>query len=153
MKRQFRVLGIALSCFLLAACMTATQAQQAPAQQSLYQRLGGYDAIAAVTDDFIVRLNGDARFARLLVGLSGDSKKRLRQHVVEQLCEATGGPCFYMGRTMLSSHAGLGITEQEWDVAAGFLSATLDKFKVPAREKGEVLAFVTGLKADIVDKK
>ena len=85
------------------------------AKDSLYKRLGGYDAIAAVTDDFIARLIGDPMFARFFAGFSDDSKKRLRQNLVDFLCEKTGGPCFYLGRDMKTAHAGLAITKAEWD--------------------------------------
>ena len=77
---------------------------------------------------------------------------RIRQHVVDQLCAATGGPCLYTGRDMKTSHKGLGITSAEWDIAVKHLTGTLDSFKVPAREKGELLAAVATLKVDIVDK-
>ena len=119
---------------------------------TLYKRLGGYDAIAAVTDDFITRLAGDQQLNRFLVGLSADSQKRLRQHVVDQLCEAAGGPCIYIGRAMKSSHAGLGITESDWQRTVGHPVATLDKFKVPEAEKGELLTIASSLKSDIVEK-
>ena len=124
----------------------------AVAQDSLYKRLGGYDAIAAVTDDFLGRLIGDAQFAKFFAGASSDSKGRIRQHVVEQLCMATGGPCVYMGRTMKASHAGLGITGAEWQAAVNHLIASLDKFKVPMKEKDELLAIASSLKPDIVEK-
>jgi hemoglobin len=130
--------------------LAPSAAQQAP--KTLYQRLGGYDAIALVTDDFVGRLAGDPRFARFFAGLSTDSKIRLRQHVVDQLCQVAGGPCFYTGRTMKVSHSGLGITGAEWDAAAGHLSASLDKYHVPAKEKGEVIAAVVKLRPDIVEK-
>jgi hemoglobin len=119
----------------------------------LYKRLGGYDAIAAVSDDFIGRLAADKQLGRFLVGLSADSQKRLRQLVVDQLCEATGGPCIYIGRPMKTSHAGLGITESDWQLTVKHLVATLDKFKVPEKEKNELLAIASSLKADIVEKK
>lgn len=124
----------------------------AAAQDSLYKRLGGYDAIAAVTDDFLGRLIGDAQFAKFFAGASTDSKGRIRQHVVEQLCMATGGPCVYTGRTMKASHAGLGITGAEWQAAVNHLVASLDKFKVPMKEKDELLAIASSLKPDIVEK-
>lgn len=127
-------------------------AQQQPAEKSLYERLGGYNAVAAVVDDFIARLASDPQLQKFLVGLSTDSKKRLRQHVLDQFCQATGGPCLYTGRDMKTSHAGLGITEKEWDAGAKHLVAALDKFKVPEREKSEVVAFVQSLKKDIVEK-
>jgi hemoglobin len=120
--------------------------------ETLYKRLGGYDAIAAVSDDFIGRLAVDKQLARFLVGLSVDSQKKLRQHVVNQLCEATGGPCIYTGRAMKAAHTGLGITETDWQMTVQHLIATLEKFKVPEREKGELLAIASSLKADIVEK-
>jgi hemoglobin len=128
-------------------------AQDGMAKKSLYDRLGGYNAVAAVVDDFVGRLIADKQFERFFVGHSTDSKKRIRQHVVDQLCAATGGPCIYTGRTMKDSHVGLGITEAEWDTAAKHLVATLDKFKVPEPEKKELLDIVSTLKADIIEKK
>ena len=122
------------------------------AQKSLYERVGGYDALAAVVDDFIGRLATDKRFEKFFTGFSTDSKKRLRQHILDQFCVATGGPCVYMGRDMKTTHAGLGITEADWDAAAKHLAGSIDKFKVPEKEKGELLAFVTSLKKDIVEK-
>lgn len=127
----------------------AAASQSAP---SLYKRLGGYDALAAVTDDFLARLTGDAQFARFFGGHSTDSLKRIRQNIVDQLCAATGGPCVYIGRDMKTTHAGLGITGQDWDVMVKHLVATLDKFGVPAKEKDEVLGTLGTLRKDIVDK-
>ena len=123
-----------------------------PQEKSLYDRLGGYNALAAVVDDFVGRLVTDKQFEKFFVGHSTDSKKRIRQHILDQFCAATGGPCIYTGRDMKTSHAGLDITEAQWDAAAKHLVASLDKFKVPEKEKGEVLAFVTTLKKDIVEK-
>ena len=137
-------------CLLLTAC-ASTAAAQAPA--SLYKRLGGYDAIAAVSDDFIGRLASDKQLSRFLVGLSTDSQKRLRQLVVDQLCAATGGPCLYIGRDMKTAHGGLNITESDWDLTVKHLIASLDKFKVPEKEKNEFLALASSLKPDIVQAK
>ena len=122
-------------------------------EKSLYERLGGYDALAAVTDDFLGRLLKDKMFAKFFVGASNDSKKKIRQHIVDFLCMATGGPCVYGGRSMKVSHEGLGITKEEWDASAKHLIATLDKFKVPEKEKGEVLTAIGGIEKDIVEKK
>ncbi|MBV9923439.1 MAG: group 1 truncated hemoglobin [Acidobacteria bacterium] len=122
-------------------------------KKSLYERLGGYDAVAAVVDDFVGRLVSDKQFERFFAGHSTDSKKRIRQHIVDQFCAAAGGPCIYTGRTMKDSHAGLNISEADWDAAAKHLVASLDKFKVPEPEKKELLAFVSSLRADIVEKK
>lgn len=120
---------------------------------SLYSRLGGYDAIAKVTDDFIGRLASDKQLGRFFVGLSDDSKKRVRQHVIDQLCQATGGPCVYTGRDMKTSHRGLGISEDDWNVAVRHLGATLGKFKVPEAEQKELAGALMGLKGDIVEQK
>ena len=121
-------------------------------KKSLYTRLGGYDAIALVVDDFITRLATDKRFEKLFAGFSTDSKKRLRQHILDQFCVAAGGPCVYMGRDMKTTHTGLGITEADWDAAAKHLVAALDKYKVPQAEKDELMAFVGTQKKDIVEK-
>lgn len=121
--------------------------------KTLYQRLGGYDAIAAVSDDFLDRLGKSKNLSRFVVGLSLDSKKKLRQHLVDFLCNATGGPCLYLGRDMKTVHTGLAITEADWKESVDSLTGTLDKFKVPAKEKEEVLAAVSSLKKDIVEKK
>ena len=140
------------------ACILATLtaglfAASAGAQdKTLYQRLGGYDAIAAVTDDFVGRLAGDVQLKRFFGGVSVDSQKKLRQHIVDFLCSATGGPCIYTGRDMKTAHTGLGITEADWNASVTHLIATLDKFKVPEKEKGEVLGAISGLKGDIVGK-
>lgn len=120
---------------------------------SLYKRLGGYDAIAAVTDDFIGRMAADKSLSRFFAGHSKDSLGRIRQLVVDQLCAATGGPCIYIGRDMKTSHEGMGISEADWSTAVGHLVATLDKFKVPEKEKSEVLGAVSSFKKDIVDSK
>jgi hemoglobin len=141
-------LVLTLAVFLLVPVMAS--AQQKP--DSLYKRLGGYDAIAAVTDDFIGRLATDPSLSKFFVGHSKDSLERIRQHVVDFLCVATGGPCVYKGRDMKTSHAGLGITTANWDAGVKHLVATLDKFQVPEKEKNELLAAASGLKADIVEK-
>ena len=135
-------LGAALLCAPL-------HAQQAP---SLYKRLGGYDAVAAVSDDFLGRLAADPQFARFFGGHATDSMKKLRQHVVDLLCASTGGPCVYTGRDMKTSHAGLGITERDWEASMRHLNGTFDGFAVPAKERDEVLAALGPLRKDIVEK-
>ncbi|HEX2832800.1 MAG TPA: group 1 truncated hemoglobin [Thermoanaerobaculia bacterium] len=122
-------------------------------EKSLYQRLGGYDAIAAVTDDFIGRLAKDKTLGKFLAGHSQDSLMKIRQLVVDQLCAATGGPCVYIGRDMKTAHKGMGISKADWDLAARHLVASLDKFKVPEKEKAEVLAAIGAMEKDIVDSK
>lgn len=153
MQTNSRFQRTAVFTLVLSLLLTIGVAMPARAQEkSLYQRLGGYDALAAVVDDFVVRLVTDKQFEKFFAGHSDDSKKKIRQHILDQFCAATGGPCIYTGRDMKMSHGGLGITNAQWDAAAKHLIASLDKFNVPEKEKGEVLAFVTSLKKDIVEK-
>jgi hemoglobin len=119
-------------------------------EKSLYERLGGYNAIAAVVDDFTGRLVSDKQLGRFFIGHCKDSMKKLRQLIVDMLCEATGGPCFYTGRDMKTVHTGLNITESDWQVNVKLLTATLDKFKVQQKEKDDVFAALSSLKSDIV---
>lgn len=142
--------ALALACLVLFSLTVFAQETAKP--KSLYQRLGGYDAIAAVTDDFLGRLAADKQLGRFFPGLSEDSLKRIRQHIVDFLCVATGGPCVYTGRDMKTTHKGIGVTEADWNQAVALLVQTLDKFKVPEAEKKEVLAAMSGLKKDIVEK-
>ena len=150
------LLKTAVSVLALSLCLSATASAngtlQPQGEKSLYERIGGYNALAAVVDDFIGRLVTDKRFEKFFVGHSEDSRKRIRQHILDQFCAATGGPCIYTGRDMKTTHHGLGITDADWDAAAKHLVASLDRFKVPEKEKGEVLSFVTSLKKDIVEK-
>ncbi|HTQ00898.1 MAG TPA: group 1 truncated hemoglobin [Casimicrobiaceae bacterium] len=141
-----------LAAAFLAAIVAAPALAQTSPPPSLYKRLGGYDAIAAVSDDFLGRLSTNPQFTKFFVGHSTDSLKKLRQNVVEFLCAGTGGPCVYVGRDMKTSHAGLNITAQDWDVMLKDLNATLDKFNVPAKEREDVLGAVAGLRKDIVEK-
>jgi hemoglobin len=132
------------------ATVAATHGAQE--KKSLYARVGGYDALALVVDEFIKRLATDPKFAKFFSGFSVDSQKRLRQHILDQFCKAAGGPCEYVGRDMKTTHTGLGITEAEWDLAAKHLVAAMDKYKVPQAEKDELMAFVGTQKKDIVEK-
>ena len=152
-RKALRTLLASLALSLSLATMWSASAQDGMQKKSLYERLGGYNAVAAVVDDFVGRLVSDKQFERFFVGHSTDSKKRIRQHIVDQFCAAAGGPCIYTGRTMKDSHAGLNISEADWNAAAKHLVATLDKFKVPEPEKKELLDFVGSLKGDIVEKK
>jgi hemoglobin len=151
MKRGILCASALTLLFALGAAPLA--AQPAEGQATLYKRLGGYDAIAAVTDDFIGRMASDPELSRFFVGHSTQSLQRIRQLVVEQLCQAAGGPCFYTGKSMKDSHAGMGISQAHWDTAVKHLVATLDKFKVGAKEREELFAAIAPLQADIVDSK
>lgn len=143
-----------ISCLILAIMLSSGAMARGMVQEkkSLYERIGGYNALALVVDDFIGRLTADKQFTKFFVGHSEDSLKKIRQLILDQFCAATGGPCIYIGRDMKTTHHGLGITEAEWNAAAAHLVASLDKYKVPQAEKDEVVAFVSTLKKDIVEK-
>jgi hemoglobin len=120
-------------------------------QNDLYERIGGYDAIAAVVEDFMGRMFSDKQVGRFYVGHGTNSKKRLHQLIVEMLCQVTGGPAKYIGRDMRTAHAGLSITESDWQVGVNNLTATLKKFNVLQQETDDMLAIVSGLKSVIVE--
>ena len=115
---------------------------------SLYDRLGGKGAITAVIDDFVARCAADARingkFARTDV-------PRLKAHLVDQVCAATGGPCTYSGRDMRTTHDGMSVTGGEFDALVANLVATLDQFGVPEAEKGVLLGALAPMRGDIVE--
>src|SRR5438067_6262431 len=154
-KNLYRSVTIFAFMFLVAcgALYVRAQSQSSAHQESLYKRLGGYDALAAVTDDFIKGLATDKQLSRFFIGVSNDSKKRIRQLVLDQLCAATGGPCIYIGRSMRTVHEGLGITEDDWNISVKLLAQTLDKFKVAKTEKDDLFKILVTLKPDIVEKK
>ena len=118
-------------------------------EKSLYERLGGKPAITAVVDDFVARVAADTRINGKFANAN---IPRLKMMLVEQICQASGGPCTYTGRDMKSAHAGMGITSQEFDALVGDLVATLNKFKVPEREKNELLGALGPMKKDIVER-
>ena len=153
MKRLTPFLYCTLAAFAAVAPFYVAPPQAVAQQQkSLYQRLGGYDALAAVTDDFLQRIASDPQLKRFFVGHNKEGLTRIRQHVIDFLCVATGGPCAYTGQDMKTAHTGLGITEEDWTATVRDLTATLDKFNVPEKEKNEVLTAVSGLKGDIVGR-
>jgi hemoglobin len=152
--KQSLATWLMLFVVLAAAAPLAVAASPAgaPADQSLYTRLGGYDALVAVTKDFIGRLATDPSLGKFFVGLNDTSKARVESHVIDFLCVATGGPCIYTGQDMKTAHTGLHITDAEWNASAAHLTETLNKFKVPQKEQSEVMTAISGLKGDIVGR-
>jgi hemoglobin len=121
-------------------------------EKSLYDRLGGYNAVSAVVDDFADSLFADSRINQFFVGMSDDTRKSFKQKNKNLLCNATGGPCQVISRPADQAHHGLGITGGDFKVVAGHLTETLNNFKVPAREQGEVFAIILSLQPKIVDR-
>jgi hemoglobin len=149
-----RVSTTVLAAVVVIMAGAATQTAKAQVKQpSLYERLGGTYSIATVVDDFIERLLVNATLnanpaiseARKRVPKAG-----LKFHVTTLVCEVSGGPCKYTGRTMKESHQHLNITQAEWDAMVADFKATLDKFKVPQREQQELITIVDSTKNDIV---
>jgi hemoglobin len=145
-----------LALGLLAACAVSAAAQNSnmsghsdmPAQKSLYERIGGLDAIKAVIDDFVGRVAADTRINQKF---AKSDIPRVKLHLVEQVCQVTGGPCQYTGLSMKQSHKNMKVTEGEFNALVEDLVATLDKFNVPAAEKGEILGALGPLKSQIVE--
>ena len=118
--------------------------------KSLYERLGGYDAIAAVTDALMVRIRNDDKLRRFYDHRGADGVAREEQLLVDFLCASSGGPVVYTGRDMPTTHIGMRLDEEDWKRAISHLTATLEAFEVPQQEKGEVLGFTESLKPEIV---
>jgi len=152
--------GVLCSCALAAAMLLSTvgglaqttTASPAPSGDTLYKQLGGYDAIAAVTDDFIGRLATDKRLSKFFAGVSDEHKARIRQRVVDLLCQKTGGPCIYTGQDMPTVHTGLHISEADWSAAVDDFGQTMKKFNVPADKVQQLAALLNELKPQIVGK-
>ena len=119
--------------------------------ESLYQRLGGYDAIAAATDDLLARLQSDPQLRDYWKGASTNNQRKARQLIVDFMAEAAGGPAYYTGRDMKTSHVGMHIDASDWEAFMRHAAATLDHLAVEDREKAEVLAFFASLKDDVVE--
>ncbi len=119
--------------------------------KSLYERLGGYDAIAAVVDALMVRIKDDGKLRRFYDHRGADGIAREQQLLVDFLCAETGGPMIYTGRDMKPLHVGMRLDEEDWKRAMLHLAATLEAFEVLEQEKGEVMSFHELLKPEIVE--
>lgn len=137
------------ACASSKAAVPAAGSSSSPPDTTLFGRLGGKPAIEAVIDDFLGRVSQDERINAMFAGAH---LPRLRQRLIEQVCQASGGPCTYSGRDMKTAHAGMGITGAQFDALVGHLVATLDKFKVPEQEKGELLSVLGPMRGDIVEE-
>ena len=143
--RSFAIPAVLMATLLLGACQD--MGMKPMQQKSLYDRLGGLGAITAVVDDFVGNVAADNRINKFFAKTDIPRLKRL---LVEQICAGTGGPCTYTGRDMRSVHAGMGITDAQFNALVEDLVKSLDKFKVPEKEKGELLGILGPMKPSIV---
>jgi len=152
---KIRIIMLALFAALaLGACgggkkedTTATGGGGTTDEKSLYDRLGGKDAITAVVDDFVANVAADARINAFFANADIPAFK---VKLVDQICEATGGPCKYTGKSMKESHTGMNVKEEHFNALVEDLVKSLDKFKVGEKEKGELLGALGSMKGDIV---
>ena len=132
----------------LGAC--ASTGSDAPSKPSLYRRLGGREGIALVVGDFTTNMAGDARVNQRFKGLKPAEVEKFKSNLSDQICEASGGPCSYLGKDMKKAHEGMKITEAEWNATVDNLVKALDKHKVDAQAKQELLGAIAPMKKDIV---
>ena len=137
---------IALLTFVLA--LSATVLAQ---EKSLYERLGGYDAISAVVDDFAPKLFADPIVGKRFFGMGDDSRESFRQKNKNLVCVATGGPCKVISRPAAVVHGGLGIKASEFNIVVNHLVDSLNKFEVAEEEQKELLDIIGTLRPDIVE--
>ena len=146
MKRKLTGWGLA-AVFVVGSYGCATMGEPAP---SLYKRLGGREGIAIVVGDFVGSMAADPRVSERFKGMKGADIEKLKSHLSDQICDATGGPCSYLGRDMKTTHKGMKITEAEWNATVENLGKALDKNKVEAKEKQELISAIAPMKSDIL---
>lgn len=140
-----------LRAVTVALCLLAAISGNAIAQKkSLYERLGGKDAIKAVVDELATIALADTRINRKF---ARTNPERLKFMLVEQICAATGGPCKYTGRDMKAAHKNMGVTDGEFNALVEDLVTALDKFNVGDAEKKELLGILAPMKPEIVEVK
>lgn len=151
------LLGAALATAMLSgAAQTSWAADpqmdkkgKAAKEKSLYDRLGKKEAITAVVDEFVARVAADTRINAFF---AHTDIAKFKMNLVNQICEASGGPCKYTGRTMKETHKGMGVSTADFSALVEDLVGALDKFKVGEKEKNELLGVLGPMKSDIVEK-
>jgi hemoglobin len=138
-------LGLLIATLNLAACATS-----GPPPPNLYKRLGGREGISIVVGDFVTNMVADSRVNARFKDMKGPEIEKLKSNLADQICDATGGPCSYLGRDMKTVHKGMKITEAEWNATVENLAKALDKNNVGAQTKSELIGALAPLKADIV---
>jgi hemoglobin len=147
--------ALAFGALAAVTVVVAVGAQGGMAPKSLYDRLGGKTAIVAVVDDFVGNVAGDKRINAFFGATAGDPArlKMFKDNLVNQICEAAGGPCKYTGKDMKTAHQGMGISTADFNALVEDLQKTLNKFKVGKTEQDQLLGVLGPMKAQIVEKK
>jgi len=146
------LIGLMVVLFAVAAC-SSKKPDTTPTNtgdKKLYDRLGGKDAISAVVDEFLANVQADAAINAMFANAD---LKGLKTKLVDQICQATGGPCTYQGKTMKEAHTGMNIKEADFTALVGDLKKALDKFKVGEKEQQELLGALAKMHDDIVTAK
>ena len=142
-------------CILALASISAGQEKmEKGGKDSLYRSLGGQKAITAVVDDFVSRAASDTRIDKFFQQTAADPKRlaTFKMNLVDQICEASGGPCKYKGKDMKLAHTGMGVTNDDFNALVEDLTASLDKFKVKEQDKTALLSVLGPMRKDIVEK-
>ena len=154
MKKLFTVVMIVGALMLGSMNVFADDSMKSKKTKSLYHRLGGKTAIKAVVDEFVNNVAGDSRINSFFAKTAADPKrlKKFKGLLVDQICQASGGPCHYKGKDMKTAHKGMGVSGADFGALVEDLVKALDKFKVGETEKNELLGALGPMKGDIVEK-
>jgi len=137
---------------LLSGCASMGGEQPTAAAPSLYKRLGGREGIAIVVGDFVGNMAADPRVNARFKDMKPADVEKLKSNLADQICDATGGPCSYLGRDMKTVHKGMKVTEAEWTATVENLGKALDKNNVAAKDKQELISAIAPMKGDIVNQ-
>jgi len=145
-----RLMVVAIAAAVVAGCINIASAQEM--KKTLYSRLGGKKAITAVVDQFVTNCATDTRINKFFADTAKDKNRlaKFKTNLVNQICQASGGPCKYMGKSMKEAHKGMGITDADFNALVDDLVKALDKFHVGETEKKELLGALGPMKGDIV---
>jgi hemoglobin len=141
-----------LLVFVMTLALGACASMREPAEPSLYKRLGGREGIRGVVDEFVAALVADPRVSTRFKDIKPPDVERVKTNISDQVCEATGGPCSYLGKDMKAVHKGMRITEAEWNATVEDLVKALNKRNVSEKDRNELLRLLGSMKNDIVDQ-
>src|SRR5581483_10768462 len=145
--------AMAVVCLAMIVSVPLSAVARTGHEKSLYDRLGGKKAITAVVDEFVSRVAADDRINKFFAQAASDPARlaSFKMKLVDQICQATGGPCKYTGKDMKTAHEGMGISDEDFGALVEDLEGALDKFNVPDKEKQELLGMLAPMKGDIVE--